>query len=72
MVSIVPASDRAAAVAVTGAVRGVAQAFGPPLAGLAIAAAAFGFPFIAGGGLKIVYDLGLFAAFRRRPAEHER
>src|SRR5205823_11930687 len=43
VVSIVPASDRAAAVAVTGAVRGVAQAFGPPLAGLAIAAAAFGF-----------------------------
>jgi len=71
VVSIVPASDRAAAVAVTGAVRGVAQAFGPPLAGLAIAAAAFGLPFYAGGGLKIVYDLGLFAAFRRRPAEHE-
>ena len=71
VVSIVPASDRAAAVAVTGAVRGVAQAFGPPLAGLAIAAAVFGLPFFAGGGLKIVYDLGLFAAFRRRPAEHE-
>jgi MFS family permease len=71
VVSIVPAPDRAAAVAVTGAVRGVAQAFGPPLAGLAISAAAFGLPFLAGGGLKIVYDLGLFAAFRRRPAEHE-
>ena len=71
VVSIVPAPDRAAAVAVTGAVRGVAQAFGPPLAGLAIAAGAFALPFYVGGGLKIVYDLGLFAAFRRRPAEHE-
>ena len=71
VVSIVPASDRAAAVAFTGAVRGVAQAFGPPLAGLAIAAAAFGLPFYLGGGLKILYDLGLYAAFRRRPAEHE-
>ena len=71
VVSIVPAADRAAAVAITGAVRGVAQAFGPPLAGLAIAAAAFGVPFYAGGGLKIVYDLGLYAAFRRRRAEHE-
>src|ERR1043165_1575024 len=60
VVSIVAPADRAAAVAVTGAVRGVAQAFGPPLAGIAIAAAAFGIPFYAGGGLKIVYDLGMF------------
>jgi MFS family permease len=71
IVSIVPSVDRAAAVAVTGAVRGVAQAFGPPLAGVAIGAAAFGLPFFAGGGLKIVYDLALFAAFRGRRAEHE-
>jgi MFS family permease len=71
VVSIVPPPDRAAAVAVTGAVRGVAQSFGPPLAGLAIAAGAFALPFYLGGGLKILYDLGLFAAFRRRPAEHE-
>jgi MFS family permease len=72
VVSIVPPADRAAAVALTGAVRGVAQAFGPPLAGVAIGAAAFGIPFIAGGGLKILYDLALFAAFRNRRAEHER
>lgn len=71
IVSIVPAADRAAAVALTGAVRGVAQAFGPTLAGIAIGAAAFGLPFYAGGGLKIVYDLALFAGFRNRPAEHE-
>jgi MFS family permease len=71
IVSIVPAADRAAAVALTGAVRGVAQAFGPPLAGVAIAAAAYGLPFYAGGGLKIVYDLALFSAYRRRRAEHE-
>ena len=71
VVSIVPPAERAGAVAVTGAVRGVAQAFGPTLAGVAIGAAAFGVPFLAGGGLKIVYDLGLFAAFRNRRAEHE-
>jgi MFS family permease len=71
VVSIVPPADRAAAVAVTGAVRGVAQAFGPPLAGVAIAAGAFRLPLIAGGGLKIVYDLALFAGFRGRRAEHE-
>ena len=71
VVSVVPPADRAAAVALTGAVRGVAQAFGPPLAGIAIGAAAFGLPFFAGGGLKIVYDLGPFAAFRNRRAEQE-
>jgi MFS family permease len=71
VVSIVPPADRAAAVAVTGVVRGVAQAFGPPLAGLAIGAGAFSLPFYAGGGLKIVYDVALFAAYRGRPAAHE-
>ena len=71
IVSIVPPEDRAAALALTGAVRGVAQAFGPVLSGVAIGAAAFGLPFYAGGGLKIGYDLTLFAAFRNRRAAHE-
>ena len=72
VVSLVPPAERAGAVAMTGAVRGVAQSFGPVLAGLAIGAASFGVPFFAGGGLKIVYDLALFAGFRNRRATHER
>ena len=72
VVSIVPPAERAGAVAMTGAVRGVAQSFGPVLAGAAIGVAAFGLPFFAAGGLKIVYDIGLFAGFRNRRAEHER
>jgi len=72
VVSIVPPAERAGAVAMTGAVRGVAQSFGPALAGIAIGAAAFGVPFFAAGGLKIVYDLALFKAFGNRRAEHER
>jgi len=72
VVSIVPPAERAGAVAMTGAVRGVAQSFGPALAGAAIGAAAFGVPFFAGGALKIVYDLALFAGFRNRRASHER
>ena len=71
IVSIVPAAEREAAIALTGAVRGVAQAFGPALAGVAIGAAAYGLPFFAGGGLKLVYDAALYTAFRRRRAEHE-
>jgi MFS family permease len=71
VVSIVPAEERAGAVAMTGAVRGVAQSLGPVLSGLAIGAASFGLPFFAGGGLKIVYDIALFTGFRNRRAEHE-
>jgi len=71
IVSIVPPGERAGAVAMTGAVRGVAMSFGPALAGMAIGAAAFGLPFFAGGGLKAVYDLLLYAGFRNRRAGHE-
>ena len=71
VVSLVPPAQRAGAVAMTGAVRGVAQSVGPVLAGLAIGAAAFGVPFFAGGGTKIAYDLALYLGFRNRPADHE-
>lgn len=71
VVSIVPPAQRAAAVAATGAVRGVAQAAGPALAGAAIGAAAFGIPFFAAGAIKAAYDLLLYAGFRHRRAEHE-
>jgi MFS family permease len=65
VVSIVPPGERAGALALTGSVRGVAQAIGPALAGFAIQAAAFGLPFFAGGGLKIAYDLSLYALIGR-------
>src|SRR5258706_814087 len=71
VVSLVPPAERAGALAMTGAVRGVAQSVGPTIAGIAIGAASFGLPFFAGGGLKIVYDLRLYAGFRNRPAEPE-
>lgn len=71
IVSIVPPGERAGAVAMTGAVRGVAMSFGPALAGVAIGAASFGLPFFAGGGLKAVYDMALYAGYRNRRASHE-
>lgn len=66
VVSIVPPAERAGALALTGSVRGVAQALGPVLAGAAIQAAAFGVPFFAGGGLKIAYDVSLYALAGRK------
>jgi len=69
--SIVPPAERVAALALTGSVRGVAQAVGPVIAGAAIQSAAYGLPFLLAGLIKIGYDLTLFAAFARRPAEME-
>ncbi|TMC87653.1 MAG: MFS transporter [Chloroflexi bacterium] len=71
VVSIVPPAERAGALAMTGAVRGLAQAVGPIVTGVAIGSAAFGLPFFAGGGTKIVYDLALYGGFRNRRAAHE-
>ena len=71
VVSIVPAAERAGAVASTGAVRGLTQALGPVLAGAAIQSASLGLPFFVGGGVKAVYDLALYVGFRARRAEHE-
>jgi hypothetical protein len=59
-------------VAFTGLVRGVGQAAGPILSGVAIQSAALGLPFFLAGALKLVYDVSLYAAFRSRRAEHER
>ena len=71
VVSIVPASERAGAVAFTGLVRGLGQAAGPLVSGAAIQGAALGLPFYLAGGLKLVYDTTLFVAFRQRRGEHE-
>ena len=70
--SAVPPAERADALALTGAVRGVAQACGPIISGLAIQLASFALPFVVGGGLKAIYDVGLYIGYRSRPAEHER
>ena len=58
--------------AFTGLVRGLGQAGGPIVSGVAIQSAALGLPFFLAGALKLVYDLSLYAAFRSRRAEHER
>lgn len=72
IVSIVKPAERSGALALIGAVRGVSQAFGPVITGAAIQAATLGVPFILGGAVKTVYDLGLYTGFRRRFGDHER
>ncbi len=70
VVAVVDESDRTRAAGITNVSRTLAQAVSPSIAGYAIQLAAAGVPFILGGGLKVIYDLLLFFAFRRiRPPE---
>lgn len=71
VVSIVPPGERAGAVAITGLVRGVGQAVGPLISGIAIQGAALGLPFFLAGGLKLIYDGSLYGLYRNRRAQHE-
>jgi predicted MFS family arabinose efflux permease len=63
---IVAKEERTAANAVTNTARNVAQSAGPFSSGAVIAAiGSLAVPFLIGGGLKIVYDVLIFAVFRR-------
>jgi MFS family permease len=64
--------ERTFALGVTGVVRNTGWAVGAPLGGLAMGAAGLGAPLVIGAGLKMVYDVGLFAAFRHVRAPEER
>ena len=73
IVAVVDPEERVAAAGVTNIARNVAQAVTPVIAGTAMQAVGLGVPFLLGGGLKIVYDLLLFAMFRTvRPPEEQR
>ncbi|HVH20651.1 MAG TPA: MFS transporter, partial [Myxococcota bacterium] len=72
VMSVVRPEERAAAASVTNVPRSLAAAVSPSLAGAMLGASSFGWPLVAGGALKIVYDLLLLAGFRHRPAREER
>lgn len=71
VVSIVKPAERSGALAFTGAVRGIAQSFGPAITGAAIQAAALSIPFLLAGSIKSTYDVALYFGFRRRFGDHE-
>ncbi len=64
VMSVVPPQERAAAAAFTNVPRSLAAASTPALAGWMLHGSAFGWPLIAGGSLKIIYDLLLLSRFR--------
>ena len=65
--ALVAPEERPLAAGLASSVRALAQSLAPALSGLFMATAAVGLPFFIAGGLKIVYDLGLYARFRGVP-----
>ncbi len=73
VMAIVTPQERPAAASFAVVPRSLAAALGPTLGGYLLGLGPFGWPFIAGGALKIVYDLALFSLFRHhRPPEERR
>jgi predicted MFS family arabinose efflux permease len=72
-IAVVDPDERSAAAGVTGIARSTGAALSANLAGPLVATPALAaLPFFIGGGLKIVYDIALWIAFRARPAPEER
>jgi predicted MFS family arabinose efflux permease len=71
VMAVVPPEERAAAASVTNVPRSLVSALAPLLAGALLQRSTFGWPLVAGGLLKIVYDLLLLALFRNVHPSHE-
>ncbi|HEX9437310.1 MAG TPA: MFS transporter [Candidatus Limnocylindria bacterium] len=70
--AVVDPEERTATAGITNVARTTASAVSPAFAGMAVSAAAFGFPFFLAAGLKIVYDGLIYATFRNvHPPEEE-
>jgi len=73
VMSIVTPPERAAAASITSVPRSLASAISPFLAGYLLGVAAFGWPLLIAGSLKVAYDVLLLITFRNvRPPEEQR
>ena len=68
--AVVDADERAAAAGVLSVARNAGAAVAPLFTGAILAVPALGLPFLLAGGIKIIYDLWIFAVFRHiKPPE---
>jgi MFS family permease len=72
VMAIVTPAERPAAASMTSVPRSFAAAASPALAGWLLGLSSFGWPLLAGGVLKIVYDLLLLVQFRHLKPPEER
>ncbi len=71
VMNLVESDERTPAAAYTNTARYVTRPFGPPVAS-ALSGIALGLPFAVAGSIKVLYDLTLWAWFRRVPLPGER
>jgi predicted MFS family arabinose efflux permease len=72
VMAIVTPEERPAAASITSVPRSLAAAASPALAGYLLGLSSFGWPLVAAGAIKIVYDLLLLAMFHKvRPPEEQ-
>lgn len=72
IVAVVQENERTAAAGITNTSRNIAQALSPSITGAIIQSLWLSAPFVIGGLLKIVYDLGIFVNFRKvKPLDEE-
>jgi MFS family permease len=70
VMAVVTPEERPAAAAFTAIPRSLATAVAPVLSGWMLTISGFGWPLVIGGAVKIVYDFGLLAMFRKvKPPE---
>jgi len=70
VMAVVPPPERPAAASMTSVPRSLAAAISPMVTGFLLSMTTFGWPLIAGGAMKMVYDVLLYAMFRNiRPPE---
>ena len=71
--AVVDAGERAAAAGILSVARNSGAAAAPLLTGTILAAPTLGLPFLLAGGLKIIYDVWIFAVFQRvKPPEEKK
>ncbi|MCA9820942.1 MAG: MFS transporter, partial [Nitrosarchaeum sp.] len=65
IVAVVDEDERIAAAGITNTSRNIAQAVSPSITGIIIQSLWISAPFVIGGILKIVYDIGVYIGFRK-------
>jgi len=71
IVAMVEENERTAAAGITNTSRNVAQSISPSITGAIIHSLWFSAPFVIGGLLKIIYDLGIYVNFRNTKPRDE-
>jgi MFS family permease len=71
--AVVDPDERAASAGIMSVARNIGAAIAPAFTGPVLSVPSLGLPFLLAGGLKIIYDLWIFALFRNvRPPEEQR